>query len=80
MKVRVDLDRCQGHNRCIVVAPEAFTADDLGYSHVTAEEVGGELAERVRLAARNCPERAIFLSGDAGPQRGPAAEQTEEEQ
>ena len=42
MRVRVDPDKCQGHNRCIVVAPEVFTADELGYSHVKAEEVGGE--------------------------------------
>lgn len=65
MRVKVDGDLCQGHNRCIAVAPELFDADELGYSH---EKNGGvvppELLEKARLAVRNCPERAITLVED----------------
>ena len=33
MRVHVDGDKCQGHNRCYAIAPELFDVDDLGYAH-----------------------------------------------
>ena len=36
MKVHVDSEKCQGHNRCYAIAPELFDVDDLGY----ATEIG----------------------------------------
>ena len=30
MKIRVNPDLCQGHNRCMSLAPELFDADDYG--------------------------------------------------
>lgn len=65
MRVKVDGDLCQGHNRCIAVAPEIFEADDLGYSHAkNGGLVPKELEEKARLAVRNCPERAITIVED----------------
>lgn len=61
MRVRVDGRKCQGHNRCVVSTPEVFQADELGYSHVLVDEVPPELQERVLLAVKNCPERAISV-------------------
>lgn len=63
MRVHVDAERCQGHNRCYSLAPELFDVDDLGY----ATEIGDgtvppELEERARLAVINCPEHAIALT------------------
>jgi ferredoxin len=66
MKVRVDPQLCQGHNRCIAVAPELFDIDDEGYSSAIGDgvvPVGSE--ERAALARDNCPEQAIVLDGDA---------------
>lgn len=61
MKVRVDTEKCQGHNRCFVVAPELFELDDYGYAHELNDgEVPPGLEEKARLAVQNCPERAIF--------------------
>jgi ferredoxin len=57
--VAVDAKRCQGHNRCVVICPEVFEADDQGYSVVELSEVPPELRERVRLAEADCPEAAI---------------------
>jgi ferredoxin len=62
MKVKVDSDKCQGHNRCYQTAPELFVLDEFGYS----KEVGNgavpqELEEKARLAVKNCPERAISI-------------------
>ena len=30
LKVRVDRDKCQGHNRCKALAPELFDLDEYG--------------------------------------------------
>jgi ferredoxin len=63
MKIHVDPDKCQGHNRCYAIAPELFDVDDLGY----ATEIGDgvvppELEDKARLAVENCPEEAISIS------------------
>ena len=61
--VRVDGDKCQGHNRCLHVAAELFDVDDLGYAHELNDGVlSPELEEKARLAVKNCPERAIRLT------------------
>ncbi len=66
MKVRVETEKCQGHNRCFVVAPELFELDDYGYSHeVNDGEVPAGLEEKARLAVQNCPERAIYFEEDS---------------
>ena len=62
MRVHVDSERCQGHNRCYALAPELFVVDDLG----NASEVGDgtvpeALEDKARLAAANCPEFAITV-------------------
>ena len=65
MRVKVDGDLCQGHNRCIATAPELFDADELGYAHEKNEgRVPKALEEKARLAVRNCPELAISIVED----------------
>lgn len=66
MRVNVDEAKCQGHNRCMILAPETFEVDDLGFAHVPEDkrDVAADESERVGAAARNCPEMAIALSGD----------------
>ncbi|MBM3752205.1 MAG: ferredoxin [Acidimicrobiia bacterium] len=65
MRVRVDAQRCQGQNRCYALAPEVFDVDDLGQALVIATgSIPQSLEARVRLAAANCPERAITVSDD----------------
>jgi ferredoxin len=61
MRIRVDNDKCQGHNRCWTIAPELFDIDDLGNAHEKNDGVvPADLEEKARLAIANCPERAIF--------------------
>jgi ferredoxin len=62
VSVRVDGEKCQGHNRCIAICPEVFEADELGYAVVRLDRVGPDLADKVRLAEANCPERAIAVT------------------
>jgi ferredoxin len=62
MKIHVEEEKCQGHNRCFVVAPELFELDDYGYAHEVNEGiVPPDLAEKARLAVANCPEQAIII-------------------
>jgi ferredoxin len=62
MKVRVDPELCQGHNRCYALAPELFDVDDYGYASAIGDgEVPADLVEKARLAVANCPEQAISI-------------------
>jgi ferredoxin len=62
MKVHVDQDKCQGHNRCFALAPGLFDVDDLGQSHERHDGVvPPEQEDKARLAAANCPEFAILV-------------------
>ena len=62
LRVHVDPDKCQGHNRCYSVSPDLFELDDLGMSsEVGAGLVPADLASAARLAVANCPEHAITL-------------------
>ena len=60
MRVTIDSDKCQGHNRCYALAPELFDVDDYGSALVLNEGiVPAELEDKARLAIANCPEFAI---------------------
>jgi ferredoxin len=62
MRVHVDPDKCQGHNRCYALAPELFDIDDYGYASEKNDGVVAEgLEEKARLAVANCPEYAISI-------------------
>ncbi len=62
MRVHLDSEKCQGHNRCYALAPELFDVDDFGQAVLLAEgDVPVELHEKARLAASNCPEFAIKI-------------------
>ena len=66
MRVRVDSEKCQGHNRCYALAPELFDVDDYGDAHERNDGVvPAGLEEKARLAVSNCPEYAISVEEDA---------------
>jgi len=63
MRVEVNTDLCQGHNRCYALAPELFDVDDYGTAVVIGDgTVGPELEAKAKLAAANCPEYAIIIT------------------
>ncbi len=64
MRVAVDPELCQGHNRCSAVAPDLFDIDDEGYATAIGDVPAGS-EELAQLAVDNCPEQAITLSRDA---------------
>lgn len=66
MRVAVDSELCQGHNRCYALAPELFDVDEYGNAIVLGDgQVPPELEGKARLAFGNCPEYAISIVEDA---------------
>ena len=62
MRIKVDTEKCQGHNRCYSLAPELFDVDDYGYAkEIDDGTVPPELENKAKLAAANCPEFAISI-------------------
>jgi ferredoxin len=63
MRVHVDPEKCQGHNRCYAIAPELFDVDDYGNAtELNAGVVPPVLEDKARMAAANCPEFAISVT------------------
>jgi ferredoxin len=70
LRIVIDPERCQGHARCVAVAPTLFDLDDDGYAVARQERVAGEDVQTLLRAVSWCPERAISglpiqLSGGA---------------
>lgn len=62
MRVHLDSEKCQGHNRCYALAPELFDVDDFGQAVLLMDgEVPEDLRDKARLSASNCPEFAITV-------------------
>ncbi len=62
MRICVDTENCQGHNRCKTLAPDLFELDDYGYASAANDGIvppGQE--DKARLAIDNCPEFAIEI-------------------
>jgi len=53
----IDREACMGSGNCLYWAPGVFDLDDAGVAIVTGDLLTNE--ENVRLAAKNCPTRAI---------------------
>ena len=63
MRVHVDAEKCQGHNRCYAIAPELFDVDEYGNAHELNDGVvPAALEDKARMAVANCPEYAISIS------------------
>jgi ferredoxin len=60
MDITVDVQRCQGHARCNLIAPDVFDLDDEGTAVVVGRPDAAE-AHRADIASAvlNCPEGAI---------------------
>jgi ferredoxin len=62
VRAQIDSERCHGHGRCYDLAPDLFGDDEEGYGTVLGDGVVPPGKEHdARLAASNCPERAIDL-------------------
>ena len=68
MRVRVDLDLCQGHAVCQTEAPEIFRVVDRPGDYPRVEVILERPPESLRAeaeaAARYCPNRVITIEED----------------
>jgi ferredoxin len=61
MRIVLGSERCQGHGRCYVLAPDLFDADDYGHCVLLVDEVPAGRLEDARSGVENCPEQALAL-------------------
>ena len=72
MRVRADLDLCQGHAMCVEEAPEIFRVRERPHDHdqveVRLDEVPEALRAKLEAAVRYCPNRVLsIVEDDASP-------------
>ena len=64
MKIRIDDERCVGHGRCYMLAPDLIEPDEIGNAKVIGDgTVASGQEAAARKAAANCPEHAVILEG-----------------
>lgn len=72
--ITVDLDKCQGHGKCYLLAPEVYAPiddDDWGKAEVLlssldeSNDPDGSLRAQAGVGQRACPESAIALLVDS---------------
>lgn len=62
VRIRVDADKCQGHNRCKAIAPDLIVLDGYGNAQATGDGiVPPDQIDKAYLAKSNCPEFAIEI-------------------
>ena len=62
MKIRVDMDLCQGHGACVQEAPDVFALDPKTNQVVIKDASPDEsLRAAVKAAVKYCPTRALRL-------------------
>ncbi|MFF1918021.1 ferredoxin [Streptomyces sp. NPDC058239] len=63
MYIELNTEKCQGHLRCMDLAPELFDCNELGYGELLSTgEIPKQLEPAARRCVANCPERAIILN------------------
>ena len=64
MKITVDRSKCEGYARCVQAAPKVFQLDAKMIAQVADPQ--GDSTEKIILAARLCPTKAIVLEEETG--------------
>lgn len=64
MKITVDRTKCEGYGKCVQAAPKVFKLDEKFIAEVS--DPGGDTDEKILLAAKVCPTKAIALEDEGG--------------
>ncbi|WAJ43334.1 ferredoxin [Mycobacterium sp. Aquia_216] len=57
----IDPGKCQGHGRCVLVAPAYFDMDDAGFGTVLRDDVEDVDKADIDEAVLSCPEHAVTM-------------------
>lgn len=60
-RVSIDPGKCQGHGRCVLIAPAYFDMDDTGFGVVLRGRVDDADRADIDEAVLSCPEHAIAV-------------------
>jgi ferredoxin len=66
VRITVHADRCTGHGRCYILAPELLDCDDEGFVTLRGQtmDVPDAQLTAARDAVAGCPEQAVELVDD----------------
>lgn len=64
MRIKADLDLCQGHAMCEAEAPEVFSVPKRGKVEILLEKPPPELHDDTHQAVRECPTQALRITED----------------
>ena len=67
MKVTVDRSKCEGYAKCVQATPKVFKLDEKFISVVSDPK--GDSDEKIVLAAKVCPTKAIILEAEGSGKR-----------
>lgn len=59
MKITVDRAKCEGYGKCVEAVPKVFKLDEKFIATVT--DARGDGDQKILLAAKICPTKAIIL-------------------
>ncbi|MFE3444685.1 ferredoxin [Nocardia sp. NPDC059180] len=79
MRIRVDLDLCQGHAVCQDEAPEVFTVPKRGQVEILDETPDAAARPDIERAVRYCPTQALSIVDDADSDSAPSGAGTSQE-
>ncbi|MDP6981226.1 MAG: ferredoxin [Myxococcota bacterium] len=65
MRIRLDPERCTGHERCYSLTPEIFDEDERGRCVVVVADVPAEQREAAERGVEACPEQALSIEAIA---------------
>jgi ferredoxin len=69
MRVKADLDLCQGHGVCEMEAPGIFRvrarAEDHDQVEILVDEIPDERRAEVEAAVRFCPNRVLSIESES---------------
>ena len=57
----IDPGKCQGHGRCVLIAPAYFDMDDTSFGVVLRDRVDDGDGADIDEAVLSCPEHAIAV-------------------
>ncbi len=61
LKIKVDMQLCQGHSVCMGEAPDYFNVGDDGILCILKENISKDDRERVEKAVKYCPNQALKI-------------------
>jgi len=67
MKITIDRTKCEGYAKCIQASPKVFKLDAKMIAEVIDPK--GDTDEKILLAAKICPTKAIILEEEGSGKR-----------